>query len=114
MISFPFEVVRLRRTHTTTRNELGNEVIVEVEDADPVKIAGWASATSDEPKVAGHDRLTVDVELYARPGDFSEGDAVRMDQYGLLEVIGHPEDYNHGPFGFDPDLVVVNLRRADR
>ena len=107
------EVIRVRRLQETGVDGLGNDIIVDVEDEVPVKVAGWASARSDEPKVAGHDRLAVDVELFALPGDFTEGDAVRLDPYGLLEVVGHPEDYNHGPW-WSPGLVVVNLRRADR
>jgi hypothetical protein len=27
-----------------------------------------------------------------------------------FEVIGLPKDYNHGPFGFDTDRLVVELK----
>lgn len=105
-------VTRTRRTLSPDPDELGNEQWVD--SAEQVLVAGWATPTSDEPVVAGHDRLTVDVRIYALPGDFQDGDAVTIDPYGQLEVIGHPENYSHSPFGWDPGLVVVNTRRTDR
>lgn len=76
------------------------------------KVYGWSAPSSTEPKVAGHDRVVVDVELLAPP-DFtvSAHDLVDLPD-GVYEVVGQPEDYNHGPFGFTPGLVV-NLRRVE-
>ncbi|OFP66514.1 hypothetical protein HMPREF2978_04700 [Corynebacterium sp. HMSC074C01] len=96
----------------TGRNKLGNAVTEET--TSEVRVAGWAQPSSDEPKQAGHERLTVDLEIYAPPETFNEGDAVDIPGYGTLEVIGHPENYSHSPFGWDPGLVVVNTRRKDR
>lgn len=104
-------VRKISRT-ITGRNKLGNAVTEET--TSEVLVAGWAQPSSDEPKQAGHERLTVDLEIYAPPGAFSEGDAVDIPGYGTLEVIGHPENYSHSPFGWDPGLVVVNTRRKDR
>ncbi|WP_293775287.1 hypothetical protein [uncultured Corynebacterium sp.] len=104
-------VRKISRT-ITGRNGLGNAVTEET--TSEVLVAGWAQPSSDEPKQAGHERLTVDLEIYAPPGAFSEGDAVDIPGYGTLEVIGHPENYSHSPFGWDPGLVVVNTRRKDR
>lgn len=104
-------VTRIRRS-TTGTDALGNDV--EIMSEAEVTVAGWAAPKSDEPTVAGHERLTVDLEIYALPGDFTEGDAVKIDGYDPLEVIGHPENYSHSPFGWDPGLVVVNTRRKDR
>ncbi|TVU83410.1 hypothetical protein FQN05_07370 [Corynebacterium aurimucosum] len=96
----------------TGRNKLGNAITEET--TSQVRVAGWAQPSSDEPKQAGHERLTVDLEIYAPPETFSDGDAVDIPGYGTLEVIGHPENYSHSPFGWDPGLVVVNTRRKDR
>lgn len=31
----------------------------------------------------------------------------------VFTVVGLPKDYNHGPFGFAPDRVVVGLKWVD-
>lgn len=119
-----FEVVRVRRTHDyvepaveTVFDELGNPIVADelgndtvTETRDTVKVAGWAVPRSDEPKLAGHDRRTVQVELYAPVGLFRPQDAVMLPERGdVLEVIGEPENYEHNPFGWAPGLEVVNL-----
>ncbi|MFV8169831.1 hypothetical protein [Mycolicibacterium peregrinum] len=53
----------------------------------------------DSAVTVGHlDRFTIPDLLN------SEGDPMRLD------VVGLPKDYNHGPFGFSPDRVVVELK----
>lgn len=82
--------------------------------ADPVShpVCGWATPKSAEPKLAGHDRVTVDVELYA-PSDFPAGPRDRVTVGGhAFEVVGEPEDYTHGPW-WNPGVRVWNLRRVD-
>lgn len=106
----PHTVVRVRRIRTTDLDELGNDVIVDAEVPEEVQVAGWATPSADEPKLAGHDRWTVTVELYAPVGTFRPEDAVKLpEREDTLEVIGEPENYSHGPFGWDPGLEVVNL-----
>lgn len=120
----PFEVVRVRRTHDyvepaveTVYDELGNPVGPDalgndtvVETRDTVRVAGWAVPRSDEPKLAGHDRRTVQVELFAPVGTFRPEDAVELpERDDVLEVIGEPENFEHNPFGWAPGLEVVNL-----
>ena len=79
---------------------------------DPVDVAvyGWHTGQSAEPAVAGHDRVSVDGQVFGpeswRPGP---RDRVVLPGAGEFEVQGHPEDYNHGPFGWRPGLVT-NLR----
>lgn len=119
-----FEVVRVRRTHDyveptveTIYDELGNPVEADAlgndtvtETRDTVKVAGWAVPRAAEPKLAGHDRRTVEVELYAPVGMFRPQDAVELPgRDDVLEVIGEPENYEHNPFGWAPGLEVVNL-----
>lgn len=81
--------------------------------ANPVDVpAIWWSPSSTEPAVAGHDRVNVDVvmvvdsALMVSPHD-------RMILAGEeYEVIGFPEDYDHGP-GRSAGRKPVNLQRVD-
>jgi len=76
------------------------------------KVCGWSAPTSTEPKLAGHDRVVVDVELLAPTSvPIHAHDLVDLPD-GQYEVIGEPEDYNHGPFNFVPDVLVANLRKV--
>lgn len=119
-----FEVVRVRRTHDyvdpaveTFYDELGNPIETDAlgndtvtETRDTVKVAGWAVPRTAEPKLAGHARRTVEVELFAPVGTFRPQDAVELpERDDVLEVIGEPENYEHNPFGWAPGLEVVNL-----
>ena len=122
--ALPFKVVRIRREYEYIQpdaedqydelgnlieaDELGNEHVIEVRDV--VDVAGWAVPRSSEPKLAGHDRRTVEVELLAPVGLFRPQDAVQLpERDDVLEVIGEPENYEHNPFGWAPGLEVVNL-----
>lgn len=119
-----FEVVRVRRTHDYVEPELetiyddlgnpietdalGNDTVTETRDT--VKVAGWAVPRTAEPKLAGHARRTVEVELFAPVGMFRPQDAVELpERDDILEVVGEPENYEHSPFGWAPGLEVVNL-----
>lgn len=77
------------------------------------KVYGWSTPSTTEPKLAGHDRVVVDVELLVPPG-FGVGphDLVDLPDVGQFEVIGEPEDFTKGPFGFQPG-AVINLRKVD-
>lgn len=106
----PHEVTRIRRRRTLGRDALNNDVWVDEEESEQVAVAGWSVPTSDEPKLAGHDRRTVSIELLAPVGAFKYNDSVLLpEREDPLEVIGEPENYSHGPFGWDPGLEVVNL-----
>lgn len=75
-------------------------------------VYGWGAPNTDEPKLAGHDRDTVSIELLVPPG-FVCGARDRMILDGLeYEVIGDPETYDHNPFTWNPG-GVVNLRRVN-
>lgn len=74
--------------------------------------AMWWSPSSTEPVVAGHDRVVVDVvivvdtSLTVSPHDrFVIGAKT-------YEVIGFPEDYDHGPYA-TPGRKPLNLQRVD-
>lgn len=106
----PYSVIRVTRTATKRRDALGNFVVDESDLEQPVQVAGWAVPSSDEPKLAGHNRRTVEVELFAPAGVFHLSDGVKLpDRSDVLEVIGEPENYEYNPFGWSPGLEVVNL-----
>ncbi|WP_257202293.1 hypothetical protein [Corynebacterium cystitidis] len=112
MSGFPtlFEVTHIKREVTRRKDALNNWVEEETRVQQPVRVAGWARPSTDEPKLAGHDRRTVRVELFAPVGVFKARDAVLLPDYEHpLEVIGDPERYEANPFGWSPSLEVVNL-----
>ena len=82
--------------------------------ADPVDVAvyGWHTSATHEPQIAGHDRVLVDAQVLApsswRP---SPRDKVTLPGFGEYQVIGETEDFNHGPFGWEPGNRV-NLRKV--
>lgn len=85
------------------------------EPGTPVPVYGWFVPSSTEPVLAGHDRVIVDVQLLVPPG-FPAGPRDVVDvpggPAGQFTVVGYPEDYTHGPFGWAPG-AVVNLRKVD-
>ena len=104
--SFPVTVVR--RVLSDEKDMLGNEVWVDEERE--ILAYGWSVPQSSEPKLAGHSQRVVVVELLAPVGAFTANDAVKLpDREDVLEVIGEPENYEHGPFGWSPGIEVVNL-----
>lgn len=82
--------------------------------ADPVekRVYGWGAPGGAEPKLAGHDRVVVQVELLVPPAfECSPRDRMVLD--GLeYDVIGPVEAYDHNPFGWNPG-GVINLRRVE-
>lgn len=84
----------------------------------PVKVIQWTAlkseaASRDGAQQPGYDRTIVDVELYTLPGFRpSPGDLIDIPGDGQFEVVGHPEDYNHGFHGWQPGNVI-NLRRVE-
>lgn len=67
--------------------------------------------TTTEPKVVGHDRVTVDGAMIGPPDLVSAHGIVDHDTLGRFEIVGDAEDYNHNPW-YQPGLVVYNLRRV--
>lgn len=75
-------------------------------------VYGWGAPNTIEPKLAGHDREVVDIELYVPPGFPPVGhrDQVRLDGT-VYTAEGSTESYDHNPFGWDPG-GLVNLRKV--
>lgn len=70
-------------------------------------VYGWYMPDSTEPAVAGANQVLIRVVLLA-PEEFQVGehDKVIVPGYGELDVLGMPQDYNNGPFGWRPGFVV--------
>lgn len=83
----------------------------------PVAVIQWgapesAAASQDGAQQPGYDRTIVDVQLYAPP-EFLPGKGDLIDlPTGQYEVVGHPEDHNHGFHGWQPGNVI-NLRKVE-
>lgn len=79
----------------------------------PIKVYGWAIPSTTNPSLDGHpDRVSADGDLYAPPGfEPTPRSLVRLPQ-GRFEVIGLVQDYDHGPFDWQPGSVI-NLRKVD-
>lgn len=111
-------VVRMRTVTRTEKDRLGNLVDVEVEDDNPVLVFSWWIASSDEPILAGHERLIIDARMIAKSGEFSSTDVVKLpgvtDPDGAevrFEVIGRPENHDHNPW-LHVNREVVNLKEV--
>lgn len=92
---------------------------------DPVTVAcvWWSPNTetaSTEPASGptGGDRVVADVVLVVDSAvtvghrdRFTIADLLDSEGSPVpLEVIGLPKDFNHGPFGFSPDRLVIELK----
>lgn len=110
MSTYPLaQTIRHSAFDGTTRDSRGNVID---SWADPVDVrCFWHTSNSHEPQIAGHDRVLVDASVYV-PMDMEIGTKDRFELPGLgeFEVVGIPDDFNHGPW-WVPGLLVVNLRR---
>lgn len=82
------------------------------EPGTPVPVYGWSTPSTTEPKLAGHDRTIVDIELTAPAFTPKPQDYIDLPDGQQCEVIGVEQDYNHGPFDWAPGSVT-NLRKVD-
>lgn len=91
-------------THTPTLDASGAAV----------KVYGWSPARQAE---TSETRVESDIDLYVPPTVTSRpGDVVDLPldkSLGQFEVVGYPEDWSYGPFGYQPGSVV-KLKRVQR
>lgn len=76
-----------------------------------VPVYGWGPPSPDaetRPEMTGVRR---DLDVYCRTGFAGPRDRVTVDGT-RFEVVGYPEDFNHGPFGFTPGFRV-SLKRME-
>lgn len=111
-------VFRFSTVTTTEKDRLGNDVVVEVEQDEPVLVFSQWIVSSDEPVLAGHERLIVDARMIAKAGEFSPTDVVKLpgvtDDEGELvkfKVIGRAENVDHNPW-LHVGREVVNLKEV--
>lgn len=119
-MTFPTVFTVGRHAYTAGATDEYGEIAVgytPAKDATGTQVAvyAWAVPTSTEPKLAGHDRVIVDLELLAPPetliGPYDLVDITDGEYAGQYEVLGDPADYNHGPWLFRPGKVI-NLRKV--
>lgn len=112
MSPFPLKFpAQIERYFDGIENELGNKTPGWL-PAETVLVFGWEPPVSAEPELAGHDRVVVDVKLYA-PQELNPGPKDRITLDGRqFEVIGYPQDPNNNPF-WQPGLVTVLLKRIE-
>lgn len=101
---------RAAPTYTPAKDQAGT----------PVRVIQWAAAKSDSSgrdgtQQVGHERTELTIKLYVPP-EFqpSPGDLIDLPAgpAGQYEVVGFPEDHNHGFHGWQPGNVV-HLRRIE-
>lgn len=76
---------------------------------------GWAPRTgAAELLEAGRDAVITDLAIYAPvPTTLTIGPRDRVVVDGdTYEVVGHPQEFNHGPFGWAPG-VQLNVNRVE-
>ena len=114
-MSFPLPfTLGLRRYAGVDVDEHNNEVEVW---APPVKqAAAFYLADSTEPASPGNaQRLVadaiafVDISVAVKPHDH----VVIPELGGEFDVEGLPQNWNYGPWGYQPDRLVLALRRVD-
>lgn len=77
-----------------------------------VQVYGWAPAAMTEPPEDGRSEVAWTTDIYAPPSwKPAPSDRVLLDG-SEFEVVGHPEDWTYGPFGFRPG-VVVHCKRVE-
>ena len=102
------EVVRWERGEPDAHNNVSEGYAAPV----TAKVYGWEVPRTSEPLVTGHDRVTVDMQMFVPPGfEIDARDRVNIGTK-TYEVIGEIESASHGPFGFDPG-ATVQLRRVE-
>lgn len=78
------------------------------ETGSAVAVMGWAPTQTAEPNEV---RVQADLDLFVPPTvSGGPGDVVDLPD-GAFEVVGWPEDWSNGPFGFRPGKVV-KLKRT--
>lgn len=92
-------------------DQYGDPLPPTVADVD-VSVYGWGPASMTEPPEAGRAQVAWTTDIYA-PATWTPAPADRVLLSGLeFEVVGHPEDWDRGPFGFAPG-VVVHCKRVE-
>lgn len=109
VISLPFTCQRIPYQAGVT-DDHGNTI---PGSGNPVDVACfWWIPESSEPTSdpTGGDRVAADVMLVVASSETVDHRDMFMVDGKRCEVIGLPKDYNHGPFGWSPDRLVIELK----
>lgn len=79
-----------------------------------VPVHGWAPGSADvQPAEEARRAVVRDLDLYA-PAGTPGAPRDRWTVGGVVYLqVGHPEDFTHGPWGFDDAGVRINLRAVE-
>ncbi len=106
-----FEVTHIAR-QAAGENSLGQAIYTTIERTR--QVYGWRVRTAvDGAAAALDDRTITEVYLLTPDGDFRDGDRVRLPDGREFTVHGEPEDFNTGPFGYQPGYRVLMRRVID-
>ncbi|WP_156963562.1 hypothetical protein [Corynebacterium auriscanis] len=79
-----------------------------------LRVAGWwvdrVEEKAGESVLRTIDYLHVHVPVGA---EFGTAAKIRLPDGSVWQVAGNPENYDHGPFGFSPGLVVVHALKVE-
>lgn len=93
-------------------DELGDPIEQYADWVTGLPVYGWSPPDSSEPKLAGHEREVVDLELYVPPSfpEVTHRDQVRI-RGEVFAAVGSIERLDGNPFIWNPG-GVVNLRKV--
>lgn len=113
MIPTP-HVVGLRTWKRVGADSRGNDVWAHGAAAD-WRVHFIAPASAVEASIGGHDeQVTDDLEVGAPADGLRPGPRDRVVIDGReFNVIGHPQDFSHGPWRFPDAGIIVRLRRVE-
>lgn len=109
---FPLaHTVTHRATTYDGTDEYGNPVPSTTDTE--VQVYGWAPVSMAEPPEAGRSEVAWEAEIYSPEAAWSPRPSDRVLLDGVeFEVVGYPENWNKGPFGWQPG-IVVHVKRVE-
>lgn len=113
MPAFPTPyTVQLHAYQASAMDAHGNVTDLWDEVGTEVAVYGWAPPSPDTETLGGREAITRGLDLYVPP----EVTASPQDRFTVdgarYDVVGHPEDFTHGPFGWQPGKRI-SLTRID-
>ena len=109
MFPEPFQVLHEARV-AEGRDAMGVPVVSYSAPIE-VRVYGWSTPGVDEQTRAELSGIERDVDLYCRTPFAGPKDRVTI-AGEKFEAVGHPEQYDFGPFGFTPGCRI-NLKRIE-
>lgn len=102
-------VTHIARIDTDGRDAHGNPIHRWAEP-EVRKVFGWHQSSSSEPSEQGANRVATTLVVLS-PWPATVKDQIAIDGV-TYEVVGESQDWNHGPFGFEPGYRFT-IRRID-